>query len=347
MLNNNFDDHRYSRQILFSGIGEEGQAQLEKHTVAIVGCGALGSSHANMLARAGVKRLRIIDRDFVELSNLQRQTLFKEKHARDHTPKAIAIQEELRDINAEVEVEPKVYDFNASNCKALLSGVDLVVDGTDNFETRFLLNEYCVKHELPWIYGACVAAYGMSFNIIPGETACLQCLFRAIPTSNMGMTCETAGIIGPIVHLVSSFQVNEALKFLCGKRDLMRRTLLAIDMWRNQIQELRIPEDKVSVDCPVCAMSKYDFLEANTGSHVTSLCGRDAIQITPVETATLNLEALAETLSEIGHTELNPYLLRLTLGDEIITIFNDGRAMIKGTKDEARARSLYAKYVGG
>ena len=334
---------RYSRQILFAGIGEQGQRKLTSSQVAIVGCGATGSALAGLLARAGVGTLRIIDRDYVETSNLQRQSLFDEADAAESLPKAIAAARKISAFNSEIVVAPKVEDLVPSNIEALLEGTDLILDGTDNFETRYLINDYAVARLLPWIYSAAVASYGVTLNVVPGETACLACIF---PDSPQGMveTCETSGILNSAVNLVASIAATEALKFLaaganCGK---IRRTLLSFDLWTNEHAEISAARPRP--DCRACGERDFIHLAGAGRPHIT-LCGRNSVQIherqRPIDFAEMDRRLQAH-----GMVRHNDFVLKFWRAPYEMTLFPDGRAIIKGTTDTAIARSLYARYIG-
>jgi len=335
---------RYSRQILFEGLGEEGQRRVRAARVLIVGCGALGSAQAEMLARAGVGRLHLVDRDFVEESNLQRQTLFDERDARERVPKAVAARRRLGEINSEVECVAEVADVTHSNVERLVGGCDVVLDGTDNFATRFLLNDACVKHHVRWVYGAAVGSYGVTMTVLPRETPCLRCVFPETPAAGSAPTCDTAGVIMPVVAVVAAVQVAEALKLLAGRDESLHRSLMQFDVWRNEWRRLALRER--APECPACALGRYDSLEAESGDLTTVLCGRDAVQVSPRGEARVDLESLAERLRAAGEVKVNPYLVRLRAGDYELTVFADARAIIRGTEDAALARSLYARYVG-
>lgn len=337
------DAGRYSRQRLFHGLGEAGQARLRASSAVLVGCGALGSSQADLLVRAGIGRLRVVDRDSVEASNLQRQTLFSEADAERALPKAVAASARLRAVNSEVEVEGIVADLVAGNAAALLDGFDLLLDGCDSFETRFLLNDVALETGRPWIYGAVLGAYGLVFPILPGETACLRCLIRDLPAPGSSPTCDTAGVIGPAAAAVASFQAAEALKILSGRRDRVRRDLLAIELWEGTVQSLRVQRDPA---CPACEAGERDFLHGTAGASATRMCGRGAVQIAPASATPVDLDSLAKRLEGVGPLTANPYLLRLSLAAHQITLFRDGRAIVGGTEDPAEARSLLARYVG-
>ena len=337
-------NERYSRQILFREIGREGQERLLASRVLIVGCGALGASHAEMLSRAGVGNLRIVDRDFVEFTNLQRQTLFSESDAAERLPKAIAAKRRIAEINSEIEVEAIVADVNNSNIEALIAGCDLVLDGTDNFQVRYLVNDACVKHELPWIYGAAVSSYGTTMTIRPGETPCLRCIFEEMPDAGSAPTCDTAGVIMPIIASISAIQAAEAVKLLVGDTASLHRSLVQIDLWANDWRKIKLagPND----DCICCGRRWFEFLDAEAQEFAAVLCGRDAVQIAPPRLTEIDLPALAARLSALGEVKQNEYLLRFSIENQEITVFRDGRAIVKGTDDPAQARSLYARYLG-
>ena len=337
-------NERYSRQILFSEIGKAGQEKLSKARVLLVGCGALGASHAEMLARAGVGFLRVVDRDFVEFTNLQRQALFSEADARERLPKAIAARNRLTEINSEVEIEAVVADINHSNVESFVRDSDLILDGTDNFQTRYLVNDACVKSKKTWIYGAAVSSYGVTMTIIPSETPCLRCIFEEMPDAGSSPTCDTAGVIQPIIATISAVQVTEALKILTGNTAKLHRSLLQFDVWQNDWRKIKLGAP--NADCETCGKENYTFLEAESMEFSAVLCGRNAVQISPPKAARLDLPMLAGRLSRLGEVRHNEYLVRLTLGEYELTIFADARAIIRGTDDVAAARSIYAKYVG-
>ena len=335
---------RYSRQILFSGIREEGQRRLLESRALIVGCGALGSAHAESLARAGVGKLRIADRDFVEASNLQRQTMFTESDATERVPKAVAARNHIREINSEIEVEAEVTDVNHSNIENLVRDCDVVLDGTDNFATRYLINDACVKHKINWIYGAAVGSYGVTMTILPHQTPCLRCVFEEAPPAASAPTCDTAGVIMPVISVVSAVQVTEALKLLTGQSDNLNKSLMQFDVWRNEWR--RINPGPPSPDCPTCARGVFETLEATSGDFAAVLCGRNAVQISPSQNTSLNFEELAERLRPTGEVKFNDYLLRFRTGEFELTVFKDARSIIRGTSEIKTARSLYAKFVG-
>jgi molybdopterin/thiamine biosynthesis adenylyltransferase len=334
--------NRYAKQVLFEPLGQQGQDRLARSRVLIVGLGALGSTLANHLARAGVGFLRLSDRDFVELDNLQRQVLYDEEDVRANLPKAAAAASRLKRINSGIEIEPRVCDVNYSNAEDLARDVDLVLDGTDNFETRFLLNDACVKLGRPWVYGGCVGSYGMVMSVLPGDGPCFACLIGEPPAPGSSPTCDTAGVLGTAVGVVASVQANEALKILAGRRAALAGGLQTFDLWHNTSQVLKVPR---SPDCPVCARRIFRHLES-TASAATSLCGRNAVQICPPAGSTLDLAEAERKLSPLGKVRRNAYLLKFSADGCELTLFPDARAIIQGTDDLARARSLYARYVG-
>lgn len=335
------DDERYSRQVLFAGIGSGGQARLLAAKVVIVGCGATGSATASLLARAGVGSLRIIDRDYVEPSNLQRQSLFDEADAEQSMPKAAAAARKIALFNSHIVVEPVIADLVPANVEELLSGADLILDATDNFETRYLVNDFAVKHGIPWIYTAAVGAYGLTMNIIPGESACLSCVFPAAPSGTVE-TCDTSGILNSAVNLFSSIEATEALKFLVGARDKVRRTLLSYDLWNNERSEISV--NKPRLDCQTCQRREFSYL-AGEGRPQITLCGRNSVQIHERHRPIV-FPDLSAKLQSHGKVMHNDFVLKFWRDPYEMTLFPDGRAIIKGTTDTAIARSLYARYVG-
>lgn len=337
-------NERYSRQILFDGIGAEGQRRLLGSRAVIIGCGALGTAQAEALTRAGVGRLRIVDRDFVEASNLQRQTMFTEQDARERLPKAAACVNHLAQINSEIETEAFVADVNHTNAERLIEGCDVVLDGTDNFATRYLINDACIKHEMNWIYGAAVGSYGVTMTIRPRVSPCLRCIFEEPPPAASAPTCDTAGVIMPIISVVAAVQVSEALKLLIGQTESLHGALMQFDVWRNEWRRIKLGQP--NPDCRTCVKREFKMLEAEATDFTSVLCGRDAVQVSPRRAASIDLRVLAERLRPTGEVQVNPYLLRLQAGDYELTVFQDGRAIIRGTDDIATARSLYAKYIG-
>jgi molybdopterin-synthase adenylyltransferase len=337
-------NERYSRQILFREIGKAGQQKLLNSRILLVGCGALGASHAEMLARAGVGKIRIADRDFVEFTNLQRQTLYSESDAHERLPKAVAAKNRIAEINSEVNVEAIIADINHSNIESLIKDCDLVIDGADNFQVRYIVNDACVKLGKVWIYGAAVSSYGATMTIIPGETPCLRCIFEEIPDAGSSPTCDTAGVIMPVITQISSVQVTEALKVLTGNTAALHRSLMQIDVWRNDWRKIKLAS--AEPDCKACGQHIFEFLDAEERELSAVLCGRDAVQIIPPKPTDLDLAALAERLRNFTDVKQNHYLVRFTTGENEVTVFRDARAIIKGTADTATARSLYAKFIG-
>ena len=335
---------RYSRQVLFEAIGREGQQRLMASSVALVGCGALGTVQASLLVRAGVGRVRIIDRDFVEESNLQRQILFDEEDVRALLPKAVAAEIKLRRTNSLVAIEGVVEDLNASTIGRLLDGFDLLLDATDNFDARFLLNDYAVNTGVPWVYGACVGSYGLTFPILPGETACLRCVFESAPPPGLSPTCDTAGVLGPIVGLVASLQAAEALKILSGRRERVSRRMAVMDVWEGRQDVIDLPPR--DPDCPCCARREFPWLEGRLGSDTTVLCGRNAVQIRRRDGGAIDLDEVARRLRPLGGVEQNRFLVRADIDACRLTVFADGRAIVTGTADPAVAKSIYSRYVG-
>jgi adenylyltransferase/sulfurtransferase len=332
---------RYSRQILFKPIGADGQKKLAFSRVAIVGCGATGSALAGLLARAGVGYIRIIDRDYVEPSNLQRQSLFEEADARESLPKAVAASQRIAAFNAEVTVDPHVADLTPENAEDLLTGVVLILDGTDNFETRYLINDFAVANNLPWIYTAAVGSYGVAMNILPGETACLACIFPDSPTGVVE-TCDTSGVLNSAVNLMASISATEALKLLVGARDRMRRTLLSYDVWNNDSSEVQA--SRPGTDCRACSAREFDHLDGKSRPHVT-LCGRNSVQIHEIRRP-IDFGEMTTRLAPHGLVRHNAFVLKFFREPYELTLFPDGRAIIKGTTDTAVARSLYARFIG-
>lgn len=333
---------RYSRQILFAGIGEEGQRRLMESRVAVVGCGALGSFQAGALARAGVRWLDLIDRDYVELSNLQRQWLYEEQDAEEGLPKAVAAAKRLARINSGVHAEPIVADLTAANAEDLLGEADVILDATDNFETRYLVNDFSVHFDTPWIYGAAVASYGLVMPVIPGQTACLKCIYPE-PPSGAQPTCETAGVMNTITSLIASLQVSMAMQILVGKAQEVAHKLTTVDVWTGVIRQIRQPEPSAS--CPACGLRDLVHLHGRRRTPI-SLCGRNAVQIHD-RARPLDLPELEMRLKPLGQVRRNEFALRFFLPSYEMTVFPDGRAIIKGTTDIGLARSLYARYIGG
>ncbi|MCS6885815.1 MAG: ThiF family adenylyltransferase [Acidobacteriota bacterium] len=337
--------NRYSRQILFEGIGQEGQKYLSKSHVTIVGCGAIGSASAEALARAGVGSLRIIDRDVVEPSNLHRQSLYDETDAKNHLPKAEAAKRRLQMLNSELQIEAIVRDVSSTNTEHLLEGTDLVLDGTDNFETRFIINDACIKRSIPWIYAAAVSSYGLTMTVIPEKTPCLRCIFEQLPPPASAPTCETAGVILPIISSISAIQVTEAIKILIRRYELLHKSLVQLDIWKNRYVKIDVTNAR-SKDCICCSRKIFDYL-SQPQSLVATLCGRNTVQVVPNAGFKIDLKQLAEKLRPHGEVQINRFLLRFKLPEGYeLTIFPDARSLIHGTADTTTARSIYAKFVG-
>lgn len=336
---------RYSRQILFSPIGAQGQEKLQQKHVLIIGAGALGSGSAEMLARAGVGRITIIDRDYVDWSNLQRQQLYSEQDVQEHLPKAIAAQKRLHAINKEIEVVAHIQDVTALELEQLVHDVDLLIDATDNFETRFLINDVAQKYNIPWIYGACVGSYGLTYTILPGETPCLSCLLESIP---LGIaTCDTAGIISPAVSMVVSHQVTEALKLLTDNKESLQKRLISFDVWQNEYSTMNVQPLK-KPRCPSCGEGAvYPYLQQENQTKTTVLCGRDTVQIRMPFSGEIQTEEYAKLLEgKVEQLFVNPYLLSFAADDKRLVLFRDGRVLVHGTKHVAEAKSLYHRYFG-
>jgi molybdopterin-synthase adenylyltransferase len=338
---------RYSRQMRFAGIGEKGQRKLLDSRVTLCGCGALGTVLANALVRGGVGHVRIVDRDFIETHNLQRQILFDENDVAESLPKAEAAARKLRVVNSSVTVEPVVTDIDRTNVESLCADADLILDGTDNFEVRYLINDVAVKLGKPWVYGGSIGSHGQTMTILPGQTPCLRCVFEAAPAPGEAGTCETAGVLGPIVSIVASFQSAEAFKILTGQLDIINRDLIYIDVWENITRRIKVAPLLGKVDCPCCQRRRFEWLEGEQGSQTTSLCGRNAVQVAHRLPAKLNFEEMARHLAEMGGAvNFNRFMLKFSAEAYEFTVFPDGRAIIKGTSDLEKARTLYAKYIG-
>ncbi len=337
--------------MLLSGFGEEGQRRLLGSHAVIVGCGALGCVSADLLARAGVGRLTIIDRDVVEATNLQRQTLYDEEDARTGTPKAAAAVTRLRRVNSEIDLRPVVADFNPDNAEELIldgpSRPNVILDGTDNFQTRYLINDVSVREEIPYVYAGAVGSRGMMMNVVPGGP-CLRCMFPEMPAAGSAETCDTAGVLGPVISIVAGAQAAEALKILLGRMELVSRTLLEFDLWENRRRRIELPKQG-SPDCLCCAKRDYEFLEGRGFGGTVRLCGRNSVQVIGRQ-GQVDLEAVAERLAAFGSVQSNELLVRARVpGGESsyeLTLFADGRAIIAGTDDPGIARSVYARYVG-
>ena len=334
---------RYSRQELFAGIGPQGQAALRRARVTVVGCGALGSVLADTMVRAGVGALTVVDRDLLEISNLHRQSLFDEEDVRRGLPKAAAAEARLRRINSDVEVRGVVADLAPDNAAELVSGADLVLDGTDNFETRFVLNDACVRAGVPWVYGACVGSYGLALLVRPRVSPCLRCVLEDMPAPGSGPTCDTAGVVAPIVQVIAGIQGAEALKVLSGRTESLLPGIVAVDLWQGTFEVMDLRQQAPS--CPACTQGRYEYADAATGGSA-ALCGRDAVQVRAPRGTRVDLPALAGRLAAAGDVTANEYLVRFrTAGNELV-VFADGRAIVKGVKDVTQARSVYARYVG-
>lgn len=337
-------ENRYSRQQLFTPIGEQGQQKIREKHVLIVGVGALGSAVAEQLTRAGVGKITLIDRDYVEWSNLQRQQLYTEQTAMQKMPKAMAAKERLEQINADVVVEAIVDDANVETLTALMKQIDVVIDGTDNFDTRFIINDLAQKHHIPWIYGSCVGSYGATYTILPKETPCLHCLLQAVP--NTGMTCDTVGIISPAVQLVASYQVAEALKLLTENAAALRGTFLTFDVWQNNHFEMKMDAAKNDA-CPSCGEQPiYPHLAYSEQTKTAVLCGRDAVQIRPSQKRDYDLQKMARLLEGQGKVQSNPFLLSCQLEEQRVVIFKDGRVLIHGTNNIQTAKTIYYRLLG-
>ncbi len=338
---------RYIRQMRYAPFGVEGQRQLAQSRVLICGCGALGSVLANTLARAGVGFLRIVDRDFLEWNNLQRQVLYTEQDVLSGIPKAIAAKNHLEQINSEINIEAVVTNVSAGNIGEMIDSVDCIVDGTDNFETRFLLNDAAIKHNIPWVYGGCIGSEGQTMTILPGETPCLHCLMQnGPPPPGTTPTCDSAGILSPIINIIASLQALEVMKIVSGNRDKTSRVLQIYDIWENQVRQVKLTQLRENGACPTCQERQFNWLTGKHGSQSAILCGRNAVQLSFSGESEINLEQLRVKLSGLGTVESNPFLLRAIINEFEITVFADGRAIIKGTENESVARNVYAKYIG-
>ena len=340
---------RYSRQMRFAGIGAEGQAKIRAARVLLCGCGALGTVLADTLVRAGVGLLRIVDRDFVDLSNLQRQVLFDEQDVAGHLPKAIVAADKLARVNSQVTLEPHVADVDWRNVREFARDVDLILDGTDNFETRFLINDVSLETGIPWVYAGVVGSHGQTMAIFPHESACLRCVIESPPDPGSTETCDTAGVIAPAVHMVTALQAATALKILSGQRQLVEPKLTIVDVWDGTLRQMNLSGLRERGECPACGpQQRRDWLSGGQTSQSTVLCGRNSVQISPAQAASLSLEDLAAKLSLLGEVTRNPFLLRFQPTGDVcqLTVFRDGRAIVQGTEDQSAARGLYARYIG-
>ncbi|MEQ8210306.1 MAG: ThiF family adenylyltransferase [Lacipirellulaceae bacterium] len=342
-------DHaqRYRRQVNFASLGEDGQEKLGKSKVLVVGCGALGSVAAELLVRSGVGHVRIVDRDFLELDNLHRQVLYTEADVAANLPKAVAAAKHLQEINSTVTVEPHVADVTADNIKTLAEDCEAIVDGTDNFEVRYLINDYAVANNTPWVFGGCVGAEGQAMAILPRETACLSCLMPEPPPAELQPTCDTAGVLNPIVQTIAAWEVMETLKILSGNLEAVNRKLRVLDLWNNQLRDVGVARRVEEPQCKTCVTGEFPWLEGKRGSTTVTLCGRNAVQISPTSSDSPTLSAVAEKVSKLGKVTVNAFLLRLETEDYKITLFADGRAIVAGTDDPAVARATLTKYFGG
>lgn len=343
---NGYDPERYSRQTRYTPLGPEGQARLVASSVAIVGCGALGSAVAMTLARAGVGRLRLIDRDVPELSNLPRQVLFDEVDVAAGLPKSVAAAGQLARINSAVRFEPVVADLTSANAASLLAGVDVIVDGTDNFEARFLVNEFACRERVPWVHGGAIGAEGRVMTVVPGRTACLRCLVPEPPAPGALPTCDTAGIIGPAAVVVGAVEAAEAIKLLAGADGRVGNRLLVCDLWENVWKTIDLSA-LAAAGCPTCRGGDYPWLEGRLGGRPTALCGRDAVQVPPPAGGSIDLEAVAGRLAAVSAVTANAWIVRAEVEAGILlSVFADGRAIVAGTRDEAKARAIVSRYLG-
>jgi len=333
---------RYSRQSLFPPIGTEGQKKLGASFVVIIGCGALGTVTAAGLVRSGIGKVRIIDRDYIEYHNLQRQILFNEEDIENNLPKAIAAEKHLRKVNSTIEIEGMVSDVNYSNIESLVEGADVILDGLDNLETRLLINDVSLKRKIPWIYGGAIASTGMSMNFLPGKTACYRCINPREVSEGQLLTCETAGVLSPAPWIIGSIQLAETLKILLGAKEISR-DLVLIDVWNNDFKRLSVVKRE---DCPACGQGKFEYLEGKFSTRTSSLCGQNAVQVLNPKPFNLSMVDLANRLKPLGQVQYNEFMLRFQTDSHDMVIFPDGRAIIKNTADETYARGLYAKYVG-
>lgn len=336
-------ENRYSRQTILQNIGEEGQRKLKKSHVLIVGCGALGTVAANNLVRTGTGKISILDRDFVELNNLQRQILFDEDDVGE--PKAIAATRKLRSINSDIEIVPLVKDLNHTNIEEIIKDVDLVLDGTDNIQTRMLINDVCVREKIPWIYTGAIGTSGMTMNILPGA-ACIRCLYPDIPKPGSLPTCDTMGVLNTITVIMSSMASTEAIKILLGEvkpENGQDSSLIVYDAWNHSFDEILVRKNE---ECACCVDGSFDYLDAEKREVITSLCGRNAVQITPADSKEIELRELASKLEHLGSVKCADFILLFKTSNYEISVFRDGRAIIKGTNDENMAKSIYARYIG-
>ena len=342
------DQSRYQKQMLFAGVGKTGQALLAQKRVLLTGCGALGCVLADAMARAGVGHLRIVDRDFVELSNLQRQILFTEQDVKDHLPKAVCAQRRLRQVNSQIEIDAIVADVDYTNVREFADGCDLILDGTDNFEIRYLLNDVALELGIPWIFTGCTGSNGQMMPILPGDSACLRCLMPSPPPPGSTETCDTAGVLGPAINVIASLQASVAIKILTEQTEYIESCLTVVDVWENSHRKMDVSKLRETSNCPACLNGERLWLKGTQSSGSSIMCGRNAVQVTPAEKTSLSLEELAVRLELAGTVTSNPFLVRVAVKDSDLqlTVFPDGRAIIKGTEDPAVARSVYSRYIG-
>lgn len=339
---------RYRKQALFAPLGEDGQTRLREGRALVVGCGALGSVIAESLVRAGVGLVRIVDRDFVEITNLQRQVLYDEQDVADQLPKAEAAARKLRVINSDVTVESVVADLTSDNIGTLAAGVQVIVDGTDNFETRFLVNDYAFENNIPWVHAGCVGCHGQVMTFRPGKTICFRCLMGGVPEPGSGETCDTAGVLGPAVNVIASLQSLDAIKLLSGREDAIEPVLTVVDLWEGTFRRLNVGTPESSERCSGCTQGDRPWLHGQQSARSAVLCGRNAVQITPPQRMQIALSELESRLATSGRVIRNPFLLKLETADGLfqLTVFGDGRAIVQGTEDPGIARGVYARYIG-
>ena len=339
---------RYRKQTLFAPLGEDGQTRLREGRALVVGCGALGSVISESLVRAGVGLVRIVDRDFVEISNLQRQVLYDEQDVASQLPKAEAAARKLRIINSDVTIEPVVADLTSDNIGTFASGVDVIVDGTDNFETRFLVNDYAFEHSIPWVHAGCVGCHGQVMTFRPGRTICFRCLMGGVPEPGSGETCDTAGVLGPAVNVIASLQSLDAIKLLAGRGDAIEPVLTVVDLWEGSFRRLKVGTPDAAERCSGCTRGERPWLHGQQSARSAVLCGRNAVQITPPQRMQVSLVELESRLTPSGRVTRNPFLLKLETSDGQyqLTVFGDGRAIVQGTEDPGIARGVYARYIG-
>lgn len=334
---------RYSRQVRFDPLGESGQKRLSESMAVVMGCGALGSVIAERLVRSGVGKIRLVDRDWVELSNLQRQAIYTERDAELATPKSVAAAQGLAQINSQVEIEPIVDDITFANIQGLVEGADVILDGTDNFETRFLINDCAVKFQIPWVHGGCLGASGQVMTIIPGQTACFRCLLPELPPREAMETCDTAGVLGPAVGLIGCWQAAEALKILSGNSDKAAQGLIVLDSWQTESRVVSLSQAK---DCPTCVRLETPFLDGQIRSDAAILCGKNAVQIQGPKWPATGLQSLAERLAQLGEVTRNAYFLRVRMAEYTLTVFASGRTVVEGTTEISEAKSVISRTLG-